>query len=282
MDVQQAEEEEERDRARSPSPPPPEEEEVAAANANATAGPKRQRVHTSYSEEQKDDIIEFLKSNPYIYEKRLPGFKNTQMKDEARRAQAEKMGTTAKELQVYYNSTRTKLGRLKQLAKKSGQGADTFTPTEQWIWDKWQFLAPHISEVQRRDVVSLRAKVNPASTVPSSQAASSGPEPEPEPESEPAPTESIPAVIATPSTSQQPRRTPTPRDPANSAVIGTLLQEFIHSRQVSSAPASYFSMYVERTLKDLPGHYRREAEVRIQQVLHDVEEKAERERSRQK
>ena len=121
-------------------------------------------MHTCYSEEQKGDIIEFLKSNPYIYEKRLPGFKNTQMKDEAWRAQAEKMGTTAKELQVYYNSTRTKLGRLKQLAKKSGQGADIFTPTEQWIWDIswWQFLAPHISEVQRRNVVSLRAKVNPA------------------------------------------------------------------------------------------------------------------------
>ena len=69
------------------------------------------------------------------------------------------MKTSVKELQTYCTSIRTKLGKLKQLAKKSGQAAEGFTPTEQWIWKNSQFLAPHISEIKPRNLVSFKSKL---------------------------------------------------------------------------------------------------------------------------
>ena len=63
-----------------------------------------------------------------------------------------------------------------------------------------------------------------------------------------------------------------------------MLKEFLAKKSTttpSTAGASYFALYVENTLKQLPGPLRREAENRIQQVLHDVEYRAELHKSRQ-
>ena len=56
---------------------------------------------------------------------------------------------------------------------------------------------------------------------------------------------------------------------------GGLLKDFIAKRQATTENESYFGLYVEKRLKNLPGSIRREAEFRIQQVLHDSEDMAE-------
>ena len=86
------------------------DEERAALDLKKT---KVQRMQTSFSDEEKDEIIEFLKLNPTLYEKRRADYKNVLSKEEIWNGQAIKMGTTVKQLQTYYNSMRTKLGKLK-------------------------------------------------------------------------------------------------------------------------------------------------------------------------
>ena len=93
------------------------DEEKAALDSKKT---KVQRIQTSFSDEEKDEIIEFLKLNPTLYEKRRADYKNVFLKEEIWNGQAIKMGTTVKQLQTYHNSMRTKLGKLKQLSKNSG------------------------------------------------------------------------------------------------------------------------------------------------------------------
>ena len=93
---------------RSPTPPPQEElPDLLATQKMARV----QRTTTSYSELQKEEIIEFLKVNPSLYEKRRADYKNIQLKESLWQQQADKMGTTGNELKTWYNSHRTKLGR---------------------------------------------------------------------------------------------------------------------------------------------------------------------------
>lgn len=63
-----------------------------------------------------------------------------------------------------------------------------------------------------------------------------------------------------------------------------MLKEFLAMKSTASpstAGASHYALYVESTLAQLSGALRREAEYRIHQVLHDVEDKAERKMSQQ-
>ena len=139
---------------RSPTPPPPvgeqeqpDEEESAACGStdavpehvaeealegdeDAPARRKTARNVTSFSEDEKELIIDFLQQNPMLYSKRLAGYKNTALKESLWTEQANRMNRTPTELKTWYDSMRTKLGKLKKAASKSGQGADTFTITE--------------------------------------------------------------------------------------------------------------------------------------------------------
>lgn len=95
-------------------------------------GPARRapRVVTSFTEEEKDLIIEFLQQHPVLYSKRLSGFKDTVAKENLWSEQARRMGYTTNELKTWYESMRTKLGKLKKVVTKSGQGVEFFTVTE--------------------------------------------------------------------------------------------------------------------------------------------------------
>lgn len=90
------------------TPIPPEElSDIPVTKKKA----RMQRTTTSYSDIEKEEIIDFLKANPCLYEKRRADYKNTQLKESLWQRQAEKMGTTSNELKTWYNSQRSKLGR---------------------------------------------------------------------------------------------------------------------------------------------------------------------------
>lgn len=91
---------------RAPSLPPQEELPTTQKRARVVV-----RTTTTYSDLQKEDIIEFLKVNPSIYEKRRADYKNSQAKEILWQQQADIMETTVNELKTWYNSHRTKLGR---------------------------------------------------------------------------------------------------------------------------------------------------------------------------
>ena len=132
------------------SPPPDEEERAAAAaaadpvhelvpepeaeEAEEDAPVRRRRaaprVVTNLSEDEKELIIDFLQQNPTLYSKRLAGYKDAGAKDRLWTEQAMQMKRTPNELKTWYDSMRTKLGKLKKAITKSGQAADRFTATE--------------------------------------------------------------------------------------------------------------------------------------------------------
>ena len=55
---------------------------------------KRNKTTTSFTEADKEDIIEFLMRNEVLYSKRLAGFKDVSKKEELWAAQAVKMNTS--------------------------------------------------------------------------------------------------------------------------------------------------------------------------------------------
>ena len=49
----------------------------------------------------------------------------------------------------------TQIGKLRRT--KSGQASKEFTERQHWIWNRFQFLLPHIGQVTKRNVQSLKA-----------------------------------------------------------------------------------------------------------------------------
>ncbi|KAH3892918.1 hypothetical protein DPMN_017054 [Dreissena polymorpha] len=94
-------------------PPLTNEEEEARGSACAR---KRTtpRVITNFTEEEKELIIDFLQQNQIIYSKRLTGYKDAAAKNRLWVEQATKMKRSRSELKTWYESMRTKLGKLKK------------------------------------------------------------------------------------------------------------------------------------------------------------------------
>ncbi|KAJ8245796.1 hypothetical protein GJAV_G00260410 [Gymnothorax javanicus] len=249
--------------------PPPDEEELAAAadlvpelklepkaeEAEEDAPARRRaapRVVTNFSEDEKELIIDFLQQNPTLYSKRLAGFKDAAAKDRLWTEQARQMKRTPNELKTWYDSIRTRLGKLKKAVTKSGQAADSFTATEQWIWERFQFLLEHITQMPRRTVASFTARLQPAAA--------------PAPE---APEDAPPAGTPTSTHASSPAG-------ANPDLLMGLLETFLTERQSPAHPATAFGSYVDGSLRSLPPALRRTAEARIMEVLHECQNEADR------
>ena len=110
--------------------PEPEADEAEDIPARRRTAP---RVVTTFSEDEKELIIDFLQQNPTMYSKRLAGYKDAAAKDKLWTEQARQMNCTPNELKTWYESMRTKLGKLKKAVTKSGQAADRFTATERYV-----------------------------------------------------------------------------------------------------------------------------------------------------
>ena len=81
------------------------------------------RIATNLTEEEKEHVIDFLQQNPMLYSKRLAGFKGTVARDRLWAEQAMQMNRTSNELKIWYESMRTKLGKLKKAITKVSKGA---------------------------------------------------------------------------------------------------------------------------------------------------------------
>eukprot|EP00918_Siedleckia_nematoides_P013816 GHVU01030044.1.p1 GENE.GHVU01030044.1~~GHVU01030044.1.p1 ORF type:complete len:203 (-),score=12.36 GHVU01030044.1:53-661(-) len=154
----------------------------------------------------------------------------------------------------------TKLGKLKQDINKSGQAADDFTPTEKWVWEKFQFFAAHIQEVVRRNVASFTEKLQPSSAL----------------GTHPASSPDVEEIVVTTPSCNQPASTTTPTSTpippttaARSDVLGSILEQFTGQRQSTTHPTTYFGYYVGSTMRGFPPNICRDAEKGIMQVLHD-------------
>ena len=89
-----------------------------------------------------DEVVNWIKDNPMLYNKGDKKYKFALKKKEMWKAKAESINKTYEELYVWYESLRTRYGRL--VKTKSGQGAPKLTDREQWIVKSFDFLKGHI------------------------------------------------------------------------------------------------------------------------------------------
>jgi hypothetical protein len=151
-----------RGRARKASPPPLSSHDSAsdaesdhqslASLSHDSPIKKKSRVLSHLEPEDEEVMVEWLRENPILYNKKMSSYKDKNRKDSLWDAQAARLVTTAKNLTVWYRSIRTRYGRLAK--KKSGVGAER-TDRDKWIFANFDFLKNHIHEVQPRTVVSV-------------------------------------------------------------------------------------------------------------------------------
>ncbi|XP_047206820.1 uncharacterized protein LOC124858708 isoform X2 [Girardinichthys multiradiatus] len=114
----------------------------------STKKPRKEKVVAMLTEEEEESMVEWLKTNPILYNRKLKSYKDTNRKEALWREMAGQMGQDILILKTWYTSLRTRYGRLKKLcAEKQSSG---LTERDSWILKCFEFLAPHILPVLKR------------------------------------------------------------------------------------------------------------------------------------
>ena len=97
---------------------------------------KKKRIYktTNLTEDQEADMVEWLKSNPILFNNRMKGFREKIPKQQLWEEQARRLGKTANELETWYSSLRTRYTRIKNANTKSGSGVPDMTDRDKWVW----------------------------------------------------------------------------------------------------------------------------------------------------
>ena len=111
---------------------------------------KKAKIKTDLTDEEEAEVVEWLRENEFIYNKKKKAYKDTHKKISRWQELAEKMGKDVEMLMVWYNSLRTRYGRL--LKTKSGQGVAERTERDEWIMQNFNFLQNHIYQSQSRSI----------------------------------------------------------------------------------------------------------------------------------
>jgi hypothetical protein len=116
-------------------------------------GKKKKKMMTDLTAQQEQEMIDWLREHPVLWNKKLRDYKDTTLKESMWMAQAEKLGKEVQMIKVWYKSIRTRFGRLKN--KPSGTGDDELTERDHWILTSCDFLRGHIFAVRQRTVQSV-------------------------------------------------------------------------------------------------------------------------------
>ena len=114
--------------------------------------PPKKRLHVSLNDAEEDEMVEFLRVNEILYNRKKTDYKSKDIKNKLWSDQAPKMGKPVSEIKTWYDSIRTRLGRLKKEKTKSGTAPPEWSDRDTWIWNNMQFLSNHIVEVVRRNL----------------------------------------------------------------------------------------------------------------------------------
>jgi hypothetical protein len=107
--------------------------------------------------EQKEDMVEWLQDNDMLYNK-----KKTDCKDVTKKALLWKQKAVVWEMKhdmltTWFQSMRTRFGKLTKDGEKSGSGTTEPTERDLWILNSFQFMKCHIHRHGRKQMGNLRA-----------------------------------------------------------------------------------------------------------------------------
>uniref|UniRef100_UPI00358E8264 uncharacterized protein n=1 Tax=Myxine glutinosa TaxID=7769 RepID=UPI00358E8264 len=148
----------ERDRDSSISKSDASDDGAATATATTTAANHKTRkpktkMARSLTKEEEDEVIEWLQSNRFLYDKSSFEFKNRQKKERAWLEMDQKMRMNPGDLYRWYTSLRTqyvKEVKKKETKTRSGAGAvdDIMTPRITWLLEKFEFVKQYVCQAR--------------------------------------------------------------------------------------------------------------------------------------
>ena len=94
---------------------------------------KRIYKTTNLTEGQEADMVEWLKSNPILFNNKMKGFREKVPKQQMWKKQAKRLSKAANELETWYSSLRTHYTCTKNANTKSGSGAPGMTDRVKWV-----------------------------------------------------------------------------------------------------------------------------------------------------
>ena len=122
-----------------------EEEEQVPQNAPLPVISKRCRLVTAFTDKEEDATIEFLQNHPEIYNKEHERYADKYHKEALWVEIATELKLDANDVKQWYTSKRTTFGKVSK--NKSGQAPASFTPRQQWVYDRMSFMRGHIRRI---------------------------------------------------------------------------------------------------------------------------------------
>lgn len=107
---------------------------------------KKEISDYKFTQEQKEQIAEFVKEHPTLYDKRDKQWSNPRAKEELWRELAREFeNCTFHQIRKYFEARRTDFGKIEKKENKSGAAARQRTTREEEVMSMWGFLGGHIS-----------------------------------------------------------------------------------------------------------------------------------------
>ncbi len=145
-------------RSKSPSPGRSQNHEDDQVPGATQSHKKRPKVGPLVlTPEQEVDFAEWLKSFDFLYVKGRERYKDSNMKRRVWEDQAKKMGLDRAALQTWYESVRSKVGKLTDT--RSGSARKEMSDRDKKLMDMFGFLKDHIVRQPSRVGSSLKAKL---------------------------------------------------------------------------------------------------------------------------
>ncbi|KAL8559851.1 hypothetical protein ACOMHN_030187 [Nucella lapillus] len=108
---------------------------------------RKKTKQSGLTEAQKEEVLEFLKERPHLYNKSHKDFKDQAKRNRDWKELAERLGVEAAACIGWYRSMRTMLARAKKAKSKSGSGSANLPRSLQWVWDHMAFMTPYMSSL---------------------------------------------------------------------------------------------------------------------------------------
>ena len=118
---------------------------------------KKRRPETTMPEledDEEDSAVEWIRSNPVLYNRKHPRFKEVQYRERLWEDEAARLGISAEQLKLWWDSLRHTYCRATR-PPKSGSGVVRFSERTTWIVQKLAFLQPYIARFHGLSPVNL-------------------------------------------------------------------------------------------------------------------------------
>ncbi|XP_050687349.1 uncharacterized protein LOC126980913 isoform X2 [Eriocheir sinensis] len=122
------------------------DDDVASHSQGLNQKSRRVKIKASLTPEQEQVMVEWLEAHPILYNKNLISYKDRERKEMLWLEKAAELGRPVPVLKTWYTSLRI---RYVTLRKKSRDPDPKLTEREEWILKVFEFLRPHVCDVQR-------------------------------------------------------------------------------------------------------------------------------------